>query len=367
MNKFSAYNKALLLSLLLAKTAYSQTFYEERIEGEAEAIQTITELLKMQVEAQYAEDHTLATRDAHAKAHGCVAGELQVKTNLPTRLQTSVFQPGKNYQSIVRYSNGSGRSQDDNVGDGRGMAIKLLNIEPQTLLPSTPSSHDLVMINHPVFFIRNVADYVEFSESIAGGNPLPFFFPGINPFRWRMHELKITKAIQGKDVNNPLAVRYWSMTPYRWGNKPAKFSAIPCARISNNAASDSPNKLRESMASTLNDQPACFDLAVQLQTNNDDMPVEDPTIEWNDSASEFIPVARLTIPKQKFLSQEQQQFCEQLSFTPWRATEDHRPLGGINRARKVVYQSISDLRHDLNGILPSEPSAEDVRNLFLNE
>ena len=42
------------------------------------------------------------------------------------------------------------------------------------------------------------------------------------------------------------------------------------------------------------------------------------------------------------------QHCENLSFNPWHSLPAHRPLGGINRARKVVYPALSKLRHERN-------------------
>jgi hypothetical protein len=50
-----------------------------------------------------------------------------------------------------------------------------------------------------------------------------------------------------------------------------------------------------------------------------------------------------------------------LSFTPWRVTADHAPLGNIMRARKEVYRHSSLLRHQLNQQARVEPrSADDV-------
>ena len=48
-----------------------------------------------------------------------------------------------------------------------------------------------------------------------------------------------------------------------------------------------------------------------------------------------------------------------LSFTPWRVTAEHRPLGNIMRARKEVYRHSSILRHRLNGQRRAEPSSAD--------
>jgi hypothetical protein len=101
---------------------------------------------------------------------------------------------------------------------------------------------------------------------------------------------------------------------------------------------------------------ACFDFLVQLRKLPTEMPIEDPTIEWSEKDSPFIPVARITIPVQAFTSPEQLAFCENLSFTPWHAILEHRPLGGINRVRKTVYDTSSRVRHELNGDKRREPT-----------
>jgi hypothetical protein len=95
---------------------------------------------------------------------------------------------------------------------------------------------------------------------------------------------------------------------------------------------------------------------VQLRTRPDAMPIEDPTIIWDETAAPFVPVASITIPPQKFDTPEQEAFCENLSFTPWHCIDAHRPLGGLNRVRRVVYEHISRLRHELNNAPRSEPT-----------
>lgn len=209
------------------------------------------------------------------------------------------------------------------------------------------------MINHPVFFVRNVADYVEFQKSIAEGSPTQFFFPGLNPLEFRLHELGIANAIQGKALANPLNSRYWSMTPYLFGDTAMKFSARPCGGVSPFAETSSPDFLRENLGKHLAKDEACFDFLIQLRKDPAAMPIEDPTVEWSEEDSPFIPMARITIPPQVFASPEQLAFCENLSFTPWHTIPEHRPLGGINRLRKTIYDTISRVRHELNGEEPS--------------
>lgn len=105
-----------------------------------------------------------------------------------------------------------------------------------------------------------------------------------------------------------------------------------------------------------NNGDACFDFMVQLRTHALEMPIEDPTIEWSEQDSPFIPAARITtISSQIFNTPEQLKFCQDLSFTPWRAVLNHQPLGRINRVRKKVYETSSHIRHELNGIKRREP------------
>jgi len=46
---------------------------------------------------------------------------------------------------------------------------------------------------------------------------------------------------------------------------------------------------------------------------------------------------------------------DKTSMSPWRVTEEHRPLGSIMRARKEVYRQSSILRHDTNHQERKEP------------
>ena len=85
------------------------------------------------------------------------------------------------------------------------------------------------------------------------------------------------------------------------------------------------------------------------------MPVEDPGKLWNEAISPFRKVATIKIPLQSFATPERDELGENLSFTPWHALPEHRPLGGINRARRVIYDLISIFRHKENNQLRREP------------
>lgn len=177
--------------------------------------------------------------------------------------------------------------------------------------------------------------------------------------RHLFHETMIARAIQNKVMVNPLDATYWSMVPSRLGERQMKFSATPCANAKFLSPSNSNNRLGENLTATLAGGDACFIFRVQLRGNPQAMPIEDATIEWSEKQSPPIPVARITIPRQK---PEQGEFCEALSFNPWNGLTEHRPLGGISRARKEVYQEISRLRHNFNKQKREEPLAASSAN-----
>jgi hypothetical protein len=319
---------------------------EVRPPDEARATQTILASIEEKVRAAAAADPP-ARRDAHPKAHGCVRAEFRVLDDLPPALRVGLFARPRSFAAWIRFSNGSAKPGPDRVGDGRGMAVKVMGVEDS---PST--TQDLVMINAPAFFVRNAADYVAFE---AAANPLAFFFPGLDPFRWRLHELLAARAIAGRKVFNVLNSRYWSMTPYGLGEAACKYSASP-AGASPFQSTEVPDFLRENLVRHLAEREAVFDFLVQPRMAPTRMPIEDPTIVWPETAGPFIPVAKVTIPAQIFDTPERRALGEALSFTPWHGLAAHRPLGGINRVKRKVYEHVSRLRHQMNGEARQEPT-----------
>ncbi len=303
-----------------------------------------------------------AHRDAHAKAHGCVHAVFKVQDTLPAWLRHGAFKEGAEYQSWIRFSNGS--QQKDSTGDARGLALKLTGVTGDKLETEEKLTQDFLFINHPRFFVRSAADYVDFTAAVARGNPIPFFFPGINPAKWHLTELGIARAIQTKRVDNPLATTYFSSTPYLLGEGQAvKHSIVPVSPVpalTVNRKSD--DFLRESMTTHLSLQGVTFEFLVQKQTDGDKMPIEDSTVEWQTKGNEYVKVATIEVPKQEFNSEAQRTFCENLSMNPWHSLSDHRPLGNINRMRRAVYKTISEVRHRLNHEPHNEPTGKERFN-----
>jgi hypothetical protein len=288
-------------------------------------------------------------RAQHAKPTCCVTAEFRIAPDVPSDLRYGIFrQPGQTLNAIVRLSNSQGTFNKDGVGTARGLAIKLLDIAGTRAIPGdTGDTQDFLMMDHPVFPFPDPKAYVETMVRkdipLVGDLVVVAHLALLEP-----KELKILKAIKGKHVASPLEINYWSGTPY-WlgpasgeGGHAVKYSAAS-HQAGRTPAPDHPEELPDdyltrSLSSYLESQEAVFDFRVQLQTDPVSMPVEDVSVEWDENVSKPITVATLHIPPQQVnLSGDLAASCETMSFNPWHALAEHRPMGGINRLRKVVY------------------------------
>ena len=304
-------------------------------------------------------ESTRYLRDAHAKAHGCVKAEVQVLPDLAGELRQGVFnEPGKTWQATMRLSNGNAYPQFDSIRDARGMAIKLLDVPGKQLLHDQQSrgEQDFVMFNHPNFFVSDVAEYRQNVAAQADGKKVMAFFPGWNPQTWQVRHLFIALATLSPAPESPTQTTYFSVSPYKFGEANAKFRVMPdpasCPTYTLPAQNQKlPNFLRNALNQQLSTDrmPACFVLQIQRQDPAKYMPIEDTSIEWQQSDAPFESVARIKVPAQDFDTPALNVQCDNQSFNPWFGLEAHRPIGGINRLRKAVYEAVSEYRHSRNG------------------
>lgn len=303
-------------------------------------------------------DNTRVLRDAHAKAHGCVKAQVTVLQNLVPELRHGVLaEPGKTWQAWMRLSNGNAYPQFDSARDARGMAIKLLDVPGDKLLSSkaTAANQDFVMFNHPVFFVRDVAEYKQNFAAQASGQKIQAFFPSWDPRSWEIRHLIIALKTLAPAPDSPVSATYNSIAPFKLGPHNIKYRVVPDPQScppyqlpEQNTAL--PNFLRNALYQqlSLDRVPACFALQVQRQNADYYMPIEDTSVQWSEDISPFETVATVRVEPQDFDSREQNLACDNLSFNPWHALPEHRPIGGINRLRKAVYEAVSVYRHQRN-------------------
>jgi hypothetical protein len=84
--------------------------------------------------------------DVHVKTHGFAEGEFQVLPNLPNVLTQGLFEHAGGYPAVVRFSNSASQAQPDAIPDGRGMAIKVRDVNGEA---STASGVGLIPFRPP--------------------------------------------------------------------------------------------------------------------------------------------------------------------------------------------------------------------------
>ena len=321
--------------------------------GEQQHIDGLIQELRAKMQRDYAKARTL--RDAHPKMHGCVRGEFTVAADLAEELRIGVFQQSRTFPVWVRFSNQNNTVQADSKPDIRGVAIKLMGVEGEKFIADTANgtNQDFILISDSRFVTKDVAQFDGLVKALVSG-----FLAIAWYFLTHLRVLRNLKSSM-KVHNNPLAVRYFSVVPYLLGARAVKYSLIPRdADQTPPPQNPSDGYLREAMVKQLSSRGAVFDFAVQFQVDAREMPIEDPGITWDEAISPFQRVATLTIPSQVFDTPEQREFGDNLSFNPWRCLREHRPLGGISRARRQVYQALSAFRHENNQAARVEPTVD---------
>ncbi|AZG77477.1 catalase [Methylocystis rosea] len=334
------------------------TKFEKAPQGEAEQIGQIISLTTQLLQMRYPEG--MARRGVHPKDHGCVKATFTVNSDIPPNYRAGVFAtPGKKYPAWIRFSNATPFLAPDlgkNGPDSRGMAIKLIGVEGETLLNEPGAkTQDFLLINLPGFAFPNVSEYLEVTKiQLAKHDDISSFFaPPLSPEKKKT--LGVVKKIQQTNVGNPLESPYFSAAPFLYGSdRVAKFSVTPrSAEKTPVPANPTTNYLREAMKKSLdpaNGKPAVFDFKVQLR-NDDSLPIEDATAEWSETTAPPQNVATIEIDQQDFDNAFQVTECEHMAFTPWHGLTAHQPIGGINRLRRDVYIASSKFRSQ-----PKEPT-----------
>ena len=314
--------------------------------------------------------HPPTHRDQHPKSHGYLCGEFTIHADLPAQLAHGLFARPATYPCWVRFSNASASADgqlasdwleqsNQQQPDGRGVAIKLLGVEGEFLPEAADhqGEQDFLLMNSKVFMVRDVAQYLPFfsviktlrRRAIDPDLPLPLDFEEQQELV--RHCLAIARQFKQQPVASPLEIPYWSATPYRLGDAAMKFKLEPVAvgqaPDPHTLAGDRSHFLRQAIRHRLDQQEALFDFKLQIQTDAQAMPIENAMVEWPESLSPYVTVAQLRLPRQDFDTPERRAADERQSFSPWHALAAHRPLGGVNRARRM-YGALARDRNAIN-------------------
>ena len=353
-----------------AYLAYSDSI--EQLQPDEEALVQNILASMLRVNRSVSDRHRHGLRDAHAKSHGILKGELVVASGLPAHLSQGLFAAPGSYPVIVRLSTAPGDLQSDRVPVPRGMAIKVLGVDGPKLLPEDDSrNQDFLLVNHPVIPFGHVKAYWDAQQLLEKGDGSPEAILRIASAvaRGASQLLKAAKvevpaALQAIAIANThiLGETFHSMAALRYGDHVAKLSAAPLSEsvrvlTDRSIPSERPESaLRDLVVEHFQTQGAEYELRAQLCTSLDEMPVEDASVEWPEAKSPHQPVARLVLPPQYAYSDARRLYGDDmLSFSPWRGLAAHRPLGSIMRIRRTAYEQSSKVRHTMNVVPRVEP------------
>ena len=332
--------------------------------NEEETVEKIVAILRDTVERRRRQG--LTSRAVNTKSHAAVRAEFIVDPELPEEYRIGVFREPRRYPAWIRYSNTLPDPRPDKHPDLRGMAVKLMGVEGPKLLPADQNgtTHDFIFITPDTFFTSTPADFLKFARtgaikhkrSVADlWNILVFVLghPSVAACIWKA-QTRIASLLE---------VTWYSATPYLFGSRAVKYSLRPWfAPRTKIPANPENNYLRDELVRRLSLADAGFDFRIQFQLDPYKQPIENALVPWKEQDSPWHKIGTIFIPGQQIDSPEQMSFCEHLSMNPWRCLAEHRPLGGVNRARQRIYYEGSAFRHQRNAVPVSEPVADKAKS-----
>ena len=332
---------------------------EKTIAGEEQLVTDIIAAMSRYMRQHYTAG--TAERGGNTKTHGVVRGELTIHDGLAPTLRHGLFAEAKRYPCWVRFG-GPGPALPPDIEDVGVLSIgvKVMGVPGPKLLDDERFTQDFSGISTPVFTTPDLRENAKLQAAIGRWLPLFYF---IGPDGHLLDSLM--QGLWSRTQTSPLETPYWSCVPYLLGEGQAmQYSFRPVAatrsRIPGLPGRPSDNYLREAMARTLTAQSARFEMLVQLQSDPRRMPIEHASVRWAAPDCPPTVVATLELPRQQFDSAEQLAFASRLSINPWHCLPAHRPLGNQNRGRLKIYQTLSQLRQQMNSTPHVEPDGSET-------
>ncbi len=318
---------------------WKETYAGGSPEAERTTFGELAELmLEAQLKSRKAAGAKAVDRAFHAKSIAAFGGAtLRFVDDLPPDLQVGFTQPGAEYPVEVRFSNAASTLKSDDEKDLRGLGLRIA--------VSKDEHHDLLATNFAVPHARDAYQFVTFAHAVAGGTVSRVVGIGRLLFVFGPSEtLRIIRNLrEALRVCESLAFEtYWSRGAIRWGDEAVRYFLRPLNPNSVMGEFTGPARLEAEFAARLAMDDVQFELCVQRFIDEATTPIEDAATEWRDVDSPPVRVAVLTLPERDLSDVKaiaERRRIEDAGFNPWNTTEEFRPLGNLNRARKAAYDA----------------------------
>jgi hypothetical protein len=277
-------------------------------------------------------------RALHRKQITAAKGSLEVLANLPDFARHGLFAKPSTFETWVRLSNGGLDRAPDRMPDIRGFALHVMGVKGDSALGNGPAvSQDFTLINQEVFGFSSSADFVDFvvAASKGMGNLLTFL---VKRYGFVGGPLRLVSMVRtmGKSFSGFATEIMYSAAPIACGPYAVRVRLVPSAG-NGVPKSHAKQDWGVDFNARLLEKELQWDLQLQPYLDDKHTPIEDASVNW---PSPYSTVARLCLPRQDHASPDGQALAskvEQAVFDPWQALAAHRPLGDVQRARKVVY------------------------------
>lgn len=327
-----------ILSLLAARmpVRYDDPGVEPRLDNETELTQELVYLIS-DIQQHNFSMHRHGFRGTHVKVQGIVKGTLTVP-ELSDELAQGICAQPVTYDIALRFANEPSFLQDDRAPGPRGCSMKVFSDPIQ----------DLTFNNAPILELKDMPTTVEIFR--------------IREKYFREPE-KIAQAIKkrpDKDLQMApaqlpnqhfLSYTMYSQSAYRWGPYVVKYALFPTMDVPECKIEDSsdPDQHSEWLREYFAKNEMTYDFRVQFCEDIEKQPVEDASVQWDEEESPFKTVGKVVFPKQDSFDPARRSFWDdQMKLNVWAGSEEHRPLGSVNRLRKSLYAMSQRKRSKIN-------------------
>jgi hypothetical protein len=320
-------------------------------------------------------------RDAHAKSHAVLEGELVVEPDLPEHLRQGLFATPATYPVIARISSTQPTLHSDQIRGVRAIAIKVLDVQGPRAQEDGFNTQDFVMVDSSEFPFGNAREY------LWVGMPIAYVLTRMSDWALKLVTEALATVVDVTEAVSPLPARlvpipyfgkvvkivklfttpnyyilgltFNTASALRYGDYVAKISVEPLSEsvtqlegklIPRSSGEDAHRIL---IADFFRHNAAEYAVCAQLCTDAD--AIEDASMEWSGSTPQR--VAKLIFRRQNSDCYCRRAYADDLmSYNSWRSLEAHIPLGSINRLKAKVYDASSKFRHEKNNAPQIEPS-----------
>lgn len=276
-------------------------------------------------------------------------------------MQQGLFAHPGTYPVIARYANEPVFLQPDTAPGPRGMGLKIFNT-PTTErrmdgnTNNTPNTQDFLFNNAPMLELTDIdttLDIMQLREKHFDSSNAAL----LAATAARTDALKQTAPAMLPNTHI-IAMSMFTQSAFRFGDYYGHMGLFPTAPAMKSSdiadrtvpSHAPPTILSDWLVDYFAAHDAIYDFRIQLGTDPLHHPTEDASVVWDERSAPWQTIGSVTFPRQEGVMAPKRRVVweERVRLSPFAGLEGHRPLGGINRLRRRVYERSWRKRKELN-------------------